>query len=83
MFSEVVAGFQPRFRVWEQEKAGLKGGHIVRRVTRRILMLAIIVGFFAAGVSFVTLKGGAQESASGGSPDHVIQRGEYLVSRVN
>src|SRR5262245_57415554 len=51
----------------------------MRRTWRRTVLLSTI-GLLIIGFSFVSLTGRGRESASSNNPDHVVQRGGYLVS---
>ena len=49
------------------------------RVSKRTILYAIVIALSSAGIGIVTLKGGTRESGRGPVPEHVVQRGEYLV----
>ena len=48
------------------------------RISHRTILYVAVIAVSSAGIG-VSLKGGTRESARGAAPEHVVQRGEYLV----
>ena len=48
------------------------------RISHRTILYAAVIVVSCAGIG-VSLKGGTRESARGAAPEHIVQRGEYLV----